>query len=49
MLVTLAIDRVLVVLATERMLAELPLLPMLENGLEVELDVDVVDPGPPPP
>ena len=47
MLVTLAIERVLAVLATERMLAELPLLPMLENGFEVELEVDVVDPGPP--
>lgn len=49
MLVALAIDRILLVLAIERMLAELPLLPMVENGLDVELEVDVVDPGPPLP
>lgn len=48
MLVVLAIGRMLLVLALERMLAELLLLPIVENGLDVELDVDTVDPGPPP-
>lgn len=48
-LVALAIDRILFVLAIERMLAELVLLPIVEKGFDVELEVDVVDPGPPAP
>lgn len=42
MLVALPIERILFVLAMDRMLALLPRLPMLENGLEVELEVEVV-------